>query len=239
MPLFQNNQSSPQPPRNPQNNFWSRIIGIFQGIINLITNQRLANFSQSIPLLNYFLAAIISLLVWIGAGNLNSLISNNSFNSLVQETQIVMNHDLCENKVIKKQSLFKHLRRSGTQKEIGEIARVMSIINAATISNLLDSKSSLTQEVITLLDEEIPDMLNKTKLDMWIGKIENNEKLTNVYPVFRWKCSYRRKDNRLTISDEGLNLDDYCKENFSQKPKATHHDINDKNSLYCVNPHHS
>ena len=149
----------------------------------------------------------------------------------INEAKIIMNDDLCENKLIKKQSLFKR------QRELKQLKGIETMsIDAKTISDLLDSKSSLTQELITSLEKQNSDSLGKPGLDMWTGTIDNDDKLTDVYAVFRWKCSYKnKKDN--TVFVEGLNLDDYCKENFQDKQKATHHNISDKDSLYCVNPH--
>ena len=71
----------------------------------------------------------------------------------------------------------------------------------------------------------------------------------DVYPVFRWVCSYsikRVKENNSKyggLREEyqiGLNLDEYC-ENKAQKEqtkriKPTHQNYNDPYSLYCTNP---
>jgi hypothetical protein len=71
----------------------------------------------------------------------------------------------------------------------------------------------------------------------------------DVYPVFRWVCSYsikRLQENRSKYgrtTEEytiGLNLEEYCeskaRKEQTERTKPTHHNYNDPYSLYCANP---
>jgi len=69
----------------------------------------------------------------------------------------------------------------------------------------------------------------------------------DVYPVFRWKCSYETELKAQNESRDkpgkdilfvGMNLDtDYCEpEHGEELYKASYHDYNDPYSWYCTNP---
>lgn len=74
------------------------------------------------------------------------------------------------------------------------------------------------------------------------------EEKKDVYPVFRWVCSYdikRSKEENGIFRARGndyidLNLDLYCENKANkeqtERVKPTHHDYNDPYSLYCANP---
>lgn len=74
---------------------------------------------------------------------------------------------------------------------------------------------------------------------------------TNVYPVFRWECSYAIGSKDQSEEDGfiskgsteliGLDLDKYhCEETYGKDlSKATYHDYNDPYSWYCANPNAS
>lgn len=65
-----------------------------------------------------------------------------------------------------------------------------------------------------------------------------------VYPVFRWVCQFKKRgmthgtNDSQDISPVGLNLDEYCRQEYEAQSlyKATHRNYKDPNSLYCVNP---
>jgi hypothetical protein len=75
------------------------------------------------------------------------------------------------------------------------------------------------------------------------------EKKKDVYPVFRWVCSYNIKKqgadpNNLKGRDEytiDFKLEPYCESQAKQKRtnriKPTHHNYKDPYSLHCVDPH--
>lgn len=71
--------------------------------------------------------------------------------------------------------------------------------------------------------------------------LEYRDDLKNVWPVFRWACVYKRtKKNRWEITQPrlwGMDLDEYCRKFHPDKPKASHHDYNDPDSLHCTRPH--
>jgi serine/threonine protein kinase len=64
------------------------------------------------------------------------------------------------------------------------------------------------------------------------------------WPVFRWVCVYRSQkvQGSRFIPNElkpvGMDLDEYCAKKYpNDKIKASHHDYQDPESLYCTNPH--
>lgn len=69
-----------------------------------------------------------------------------------------------------------------------------------------------------------------------------------IYPVFRWKCSYRltsslnqkqqKEPGPSDVEHIGLNLNDYCSEKYGDRglTEAKYHDYRDPSSLYCVDP---
>lgn len=74
------------------------------------------------------------------------------------------------------------------------------------------------------------------------------EEKKDIYPVFRWVCSYdikrQKEGNGIFEGRENpnldLNLDLYCENKANKEQtkrrKPTHHDYNDPYSLYCANP---
>ncbi|MFK0732400.1 MAG: hypothetical protein ACFKPT_00180 [Gloeotrichia echinulata GP01] len=69
-----------------------------------------------------------------------------------------------------------------------------------------------------------------------------------VYPVFRWRCTYdikKQGENSpfklITKHKIDIRLEDYCEDKSKNKSikrlKPTHHHYKDPYSLYCVNPH--
>lgn len=84
------------------------------------------------------------------------------------------------------------------------------------------------------------------------GEISYKDNLKDVYPAFRWLCSYSiKKPNTSGQTSDyiiipgrvkiGLDLDIYCKERAksreTRREKPTHKNYKDPYSLYCVNPH--
>ncbi|OUL29602.1 hypothetical protein BV372_22950 [Nostoc sp. T09] len=97
--------------------------------------------------------------------------------------------------------------------------------------------NDVCQEDFIYKDTE--EMKNKIPIHK-IGLQYRND-LNNVWPIFRWACLYeRRKKNPWEITQRipwGLDLDEYCRRFYPDKPKASHHDYKDRNSLYCTRPH--
>jgi hypothetical protein len=75
-----------------------------------------------------------------------------------------------------------------------------------------------------------------------ISSHELSTKKPKVYPVFRWVCQFKKTGTNRSPSDDirsvGLNLDEYCRQEYKAESlyKATHRNYKDPNSLYCVNP---
>lgn len=91
--------------------------------------------------------------------------------------------------------------------------------------------------------EETDEVKNNVQIQKISPKYRNE--YTNVWPIFRWVCLYKPlkkgKNNSFIIGEPtpiGMNLDKYCEIKYPEdKTKASHHDYNDPNSLYCTLPH--
>lgn len=90
--------------------------------------------------------------------------------------------------------------------------------------------------------EETDELKNKVPIEIRGAKYD--EELKGVWPVFRWVCLYQpiKRENKKSFQIRedkriGMDLDKYCEKKYpDDKTKASHHDYNDPNSLYCTRP---
>ncbi|GAB1543694.1 hypothetical protein NUACC21_63700 [Scytonema sp. NUACC21] len=107
--------------------------------------------------------------------------------------------------------------------------------------------------------EEIIQQMEKDATEQGFYKKDNGDRILpgqpvlletkkDVYPVFRWVCSYEIAKQGEKYGFQGRNtynididLEPYCKSISKNKAikleKPTHHNYKDPYSLYCVNPH--
>ncbi len=123
-------------------------------------------------------------------------------------------------------------------------------------SVITSAKYNKSQAQINMNDVCQQDLVYKDALEVQNGisidkivKIgpEYKKELDDVWPVFRWVCLYKVKEKNqsrfIRISPEkdvvkkGIDLDAYCNYKYpNDKIKASHHNYNDPNSLFCVRP---
>ncbi|OUL35082.1 hypothetical protein BV372_12040 [Nostoc sp. T09] len=104
----------------------------------------------------------------------------------------------------------------------------------------IDLNDVCTKDFIYEETDEVKNNIPIQKLG-----IDYKNQYKNVWPIFRWVCLYKPikkgKNNSFVIGEPipiGINLDKYCEIKYpDDKTKASHHDYNDPNSLYCTRPH--
>ncbi|KYC42458.1 hypothetical protein WA1_21070 [Scytonema hofmannii PCC 7110] len=278
-----NPATPPNPSPTPPNNPFDIIKKLFKDFLDVITNDRLANFLQILPYLIgivIFLGPIALLIKNWYSATLNTQDLNEDFKTKV-----------CENY---KKLIQNRLDIEGnTNASIGKPSIIDnkddSNINQLPFSckyTILEGRTNLGSKEISIeLNPLFPDLTNEINKEFeekvdWqqvckhetvIKQMEENaikvgiynkgkgdkilpgrpELLStkkDVYPVFRWVCSYEIDKQGEDEGFQGRNtykidikLESYCeskaKNEEIKRIKPTHHNYKDPYSLYCVNPH--